>query len=269
MRNAARFYNSEEMIRARKNPFFNKLIYAALIKSGLRSSFFRVNLRQAAPSPGPDGPPVLLFCNHSAWWDGHLVMALNEERWKRDGYVMVEHKQLVRYQFFRTIGAYSVDRQDARSAIETLNYCTELMTRVPNIMMLIAPQGEILANDIRPLTFFGGVGRVVKEVTEQVGACAAYPIALRYEFIGEQKPEAFVSVGAPLLWHKADAASAKEIVTRMQSALTHELDGLREDVVAYKLHSFETLVDGAWSINRWWDALRGKQQIDEVGREQS
>ena len=254
------------MIHAQKNPLLNKLIYAALIKNGLRSSFFRVNLRQAAPPPAPNSPPVLLFCNHSAWWDGHLSMAVNEERWKRDAYVMVEHKQLVRYQFFRAVGAYSVNRQDARSAIQTLNYCIELMTRLPNIMMLIAPQGEILANDMRPLNFFNGVGRVVKEVAAQVGACVAYPIALRYEFIGEQKPEAFISVGAPLLWQQADAASAKDITTRMQAALTQELDGLRADVAAYKLDGFEVLVSGAWSINRWWDALRGKQQIHEVGR---
>ena len=257
------------MIRAQKNPLFNKFIYAALIKSALRASFFRVNLRQAAPPPAPNSPPVLLFCNHSAWWDGHLSMAVNEELWKRDAYVMVEHKQLVRYQFFRAVGAYSVNRQDARSAIETLAYCTELMTRVPNIMMLIAPQGEILANDVRPLTFFGGVGRVVKDVVAQVGACVAYPLALRYEFIGEQKPEAFISVGPPLLWQQADEANAKDITAQMQAALTHELDRLRADVVAYKLDDFETLIGGAWSINRWWDAVRGRKQIDEVGRPSS
>lgn len=256
------------MIRARKNPFFNKLIYAVLIKSALRSSFFRVNVRQAAPPPAPNGPPVLLFCNHSAWWDGHLVMALNEDRWLRDGYAMVEHKQLARYQFFRAVGAFSIDRQNARSAIETLNYCVEVMTTMPNVLMLIAPQGEILANDIRPLNFFNGVGRVVKDVAEKAGTCIAYPLALRYEFIGEQKPEAFLSVGAPLMWQRADAASAKDITAHMQSALTRELDGLRDDVMAYRLSSFETLVGGGWSINRWWDTLLGRKQMDEVGRKE-
>ena len=196
-------------------------------------------------------------------------MALNEERFKRNGYVMMEHKQLVRYPFFRAIGAFSVNRQDARSAIETLTYCTELMTTVPNMLMLIAPQGEILANDIRPLNFFGGVGRVVKEVAEHVGACAAYPIALRYEFIGEQKPEAFISIGAPLLYLHGQSISAKKITGDLQTMLTLELDGLREDVVAYKLAGFETLIDGAWSINRWWDAVRGKTQIKQVGRERN
>jgi 1-acyl-sn-glycerol-3-phosphate acyltransferase len=255
------------MIRARRNPFLNKLIYILLIKSALRNSFFRVNLRQAAPSPTPNSPPLLLFCNHSAWWDGHMTMALNEERWRRAGHAMVEHKQLVRYPFFRAVGAFSIDRQNARSAIETLNYCVELMTSVPNVLVLIAPQGEILANDVRPLSFFNGVGRIVKEVAEKAGACAAYPMALRYEFIGEQKPEAFISIGAPLLWHAGDAATAKEITAHMQSALTHALDCLREDVTAYRLNSFEVLLDGGWSINRWWDALLGRQQINEVGRE--
>ena len=55
----------------------------------------------------------------------------------------------------------------------------------------------------------------------------------------------------------------------MQAALTQELDQLREDVVAYRFESFKPLVSGGWSINRLWDAVRGKGQIKQVGREKS
>ena len=254
------------MIRAQKNPLFNKLIYQLLIKSGLRASFFRVSWRQATLLPNAT-TPIILFGNHSAWWDGHLAMALNEERWKRDGYVMVEDTQLSRYQFFRAIGAFSVNRKDGRSAMETLNYCVDVLSDKPGRMLLMYPQGEIVANDVRPLNFFSGVGRVVKDVAQRVGACAAYPMALRYEFVGEQKPEAFISVGAPIIHQKTNGTTAKEITTRMQAALTQELDQLREDVVAYRFESFKPLVSGGWSINRLWDAVRGKGQIKQVGRE--
>ncbi|MFN4293207.1 MAG: lysophospholipid acyltransferase family protein [Thermoflexales bacterium] len=264
------------MLTARKNPLLNRLIYAFLIKAPLKSAFHRVYLRQAAPPPGPDSPPLIMFGNHSAWWDAHLAMALNEECWRTDGYVIVEDIQLSRYGFFRWCGAFSVNRRDPRSAVESLNYAVSLLTAASRRgaaprALLIFPQGEIRANDVRPLTFYQGAGRIASKTAQQVGACALYPIALRYEFIGEQKPDAFISVAQPFVVRKEDGADAldpRRITARMERALTEELDRLRDDVVAYRLASFTPLIQGAWSINRIWDAVRGKEQIREVGIDQ-
>lgn len=260
------------MIKARKHPLLNRLIYILLIKTPLRASFHRVYLRQAAPSPGADSPPVIMFGNHSAWWDAHLAMVLNEECWHTDGYVMVEDTQLARYSFFRLCGAFSVNRRDPRSAVKSINYAVELLTQAPPRptsprALLIFPQGEIRANDMRPLSFQQGIGRIASKTVQQVGACALYPIALRYEFIGEQKPDAFISVGHPLIVSKGDedAPDPRQITARMEQALTEELDRLRDDIVAYRLASFTPIIRGAWSINRIWDAVRGKPQIREVG----
>jgi hypothetical protein len=257
----------ERMLPARKNPLLNKLVYACLLKPGLRTAFSRVNVRQAAPPPN-DGLPVVLVVNHCAWWDGHLMMALNEERtdWRRAGFVMVEEAQLVRYGFMRWVGGFSVNRQDGRSALASLRYAADVLAQQPNRVLLMFPQGEIKANDMRPLEFFGGVGRLVKDVTERVGTCAAFPVALRYEFLGEQKPEAFISVGAPLIYLRSESWHAKQITHALQTALTTELDRLRDDVVAYRLESFEILLAGTVSINRWWDALRRREPISVVGR---
>jgi len=254
------------MIPARKNSFLNWLIYKLLMQSGLRSSFFRVNLRQAAPPP--DGTaPVILIANHSSWWDGHLAMALNEERWHMDAYMMVENTQLARYQFFAWGGAFSVDRRNGRSALASLQYAVDRVTGAPTRLLILYPQGEILANDVRPLHFFSGVGHLVKDVTQRAGACHVYSAALRYEFIGEQKPEAFISISAPTIFTRAELPTAKAIAGLLETELTRELDQLRENVVTYQLDTFEPMLSGAWSINRLWDALRGRKGIKQVGRE--
>lgn len=256
------------MIPAKSNALLNHLVYLFLIKNPMRASFHRIHLRQATPSPAPDWPPVILFGNHSAWWDAHLPMALNEERWRRDGYVMVEDTQLSRYPFFRWCGAFSVNRRDGRSAMQSVNYAVDLLTAAPRRILLIFPQGEILANDARPLRFFGGTGHIVKKVAAQAGACALYPMALRYEFIGEQKPDGFVSIAPPIVVRRdgnGPLPDSKSITAAMEQALTAELDQLRDDVTAYRFSSFETLIEGRWSINRWWDAVRGRSQIKQVG----
>jgi 1-acyl-sn-glycerol-3-phosphate acyltransferase len=252
------------MLAARKNPLMNWLIYRLVMKAGLRSSFHAVRIRQAEAMPPPSAP-MILFGNHSAWWDAHLPMAANEERWHAEGYVMVEDTQLERYQFFRYCGAFSVNRRDPRSAMLSLNYAVDMLTSGPRRMLLIFPQGEILANDVRPLRFQQGTGHIVKKVLGRGWPCWLYPMALRYEFIGEQKPDAFISVGPALRFEAHARVEAGEVTERLQQALTAELDRLHEDVVAYRFDDFTPLISGAWSINRAWDAVRGKRQIRNVG----
>ncbi len=248
------------MIETRKNPLLSRMIYALLVRPSLRGGFNRVRMRRSAPLPDV---PVIWCANHSSWWDGYLGMAANELRFKRDAYVMVEATQLARYGFFRWVGGFSVDRGDARSALDSLRYATNLLVTGPRRALLIFPQGTISANDARPLSFFAGIGHIARDIARASGACALVPLALRYEFIGEQKPEAFISAGQPLL---VDAgARPKAVAAEAEAALTGELDQLRADVVGYRFDSFDDVLTGTLSINRLWDRVRGKTQIREVG----
>lgn len=249
------------MLPAKKSPFWNRVIFSLLMRPALRGGFQAVHYHQAQPFP--IDMPVIVYGNHSSWWDAHLPMTANETRWHRDGYVMMEDTQLSRYGFFRYCGAFSVSRSDGRSAMQSVAYAVERLTEAPNRLLLIFPQGEIRANDVRPLQFYAGVGHIVKRVAPATPV-ALVPFALRYEFIGEQKPEAFMRVGVPAVVQ--GQVDAKAVTAQMETMLTDELDRLRDDVVAYRFDGFETLVAGAWSINRIWDAVRGKRQMDEVGR---
>jgi chlorobactene lauroyltransferase len=251
------------MLNARKNPLLNDVIYRLLVRPGLRSGFARVNVRGDGRLADPN-IPMIVYLNHSSWWDGYMAMLINESHLGRDAYVMVEDTQLSRYQFFRWVGAFSVNRTDGSSARATLQYAVDVLCSAPNRVLVIFPQGEILANDTRPLEFFAGVGHIVKGVTIRAGACALVPAALRYEFIGEQKPEAFASIGAARVVR--DIPSAKALAAEMAAELTCTLDTLRDDVTGYRLQGFTAAMSGQWSINRLWDAIRGQSQISEVGR---
>ncbi len=248
------------MIDARKNPLLSRMIFALLVRPSVRGGFNRVRMRRSAPLPDV---PVIWCANHSSWWDGYLGMTANELRFKRDAYVMVEATQIARYGFFRWVGGFSVDRGDARSALESLRYSTDLLSARSKRALLIFPQGTIAANDARPLSFFSGVGHIARNTARTTGVCAIVPLALRYEFIGEQKPEAFISAGPPLLVEAG--AQPKAVAAEAEAALTRELDQLREDVVGYRFDSFDDMLTGTLSINRVWDRVRGQTQIREVG----
>ncbi len=252
------------VLTARKNRVLNALIYRLLVRTALQSSFHAVLVHQRVPLP-PDDAPLILYGNHSSWWDAYLPMALNEERWHYDGYVMVEETQLARYQFFRFCGGFSVDREDARKAMESLRYAVEVLSTGARRMLLIFPQGEIRANDVRPLRFYTGAAHIARRVAERRGHCWLYPMALRYEFIGEQKPYAFIRIAEPICVRAQAAPDARDLTAQMEQALTQALDALRADVIAYHFAEYERLLSGMWSINRLWDAIRGKSQIRRVG----
>ena len=73
-----------------------------------------------------DSSGTLFPANHSCWWDLFLVHLLSETI-PVDGYGMMEHFNLVRFGFFRRIGAFTVDRTDSASVRASLEYAAGLL----------------------------------------------------------------------------------------------------------------------------------------------
>ena len=252
------------MITAKYSRLGMWLLINALFKPQLRASFNTVNLRiaESARTITTD-VPLIFMANHSSWWDGHLVALMNALVFHREGYTMMEDTQLARYQFFRYAGCFSVNRADGRSAAESISYATRCLL-AHNRALLIFPQGEILANDARPLVFYNGMARLIKPLAR----AACVPVAIRLEFIGEAKPDAFVSAGAPVFVDgetRAGKYAIQQTTARLEVALACELDALCEPLRARKFESFQTVLTGRPSINRLWDAVRGKPQIRPLG----
>ena len=119
------------MITARKFPLGERLVWK-LIDRSFRKYFDRVYFRiRGEYTDGQHNRlPMILFANHSSWWDGY-VAALVERLLGVDGYLMVEEKQLRRYFFFAWAGCFSVDRQNSRSALQSLKYAATLLKERP------------------------------------------------------------------------------------------------------------------------------------------
>jgi hypothetical protein len=57
--------------------------------------------------------------------------------------------------------------------------------------MWLFPQGEMLPQDRRPLKFFSGIAKLA----EKIANVNLVPVCFRYEFLMEQRPEVFISIG--------------------------------------------------------------------------
>ncbi len=224
------------MITARKERMFERM-FALYNRNLIRRRFegLRVagldHLRQRRTNV-----PQLLYANHSSWWDGLVMFQLAYQR-KLDLYAMMEEKQLRQYPFHRKLGAFSVVRTRPREALKSIEYACNLL-RHTSRTLLIFPQGETAPNDIRPLKFYNGAARII----ERVGEIDAVPVALRYEFLDEFRPEILVRVGEGERIEATSDFNAKQLTNCMAEKLARTLDDLCEDVVRRSIADYVEIV---------------------------
>lgn len=110
---------------------------------------------------------------------------------------MLEHR-LREFWFFRLLGAFSINQQSPKGIIETLSYTISILTS-PNTVPLVVmfPQGELRPSAVRPLAYNRGVERVLAKVRQYRSPLAVVPLAMRCEFLAEERPFVFLECGTP------------------------------------------------------------------------
>jgi len=200
-----------------------------------RSTFRALWTRGALPEAGT---PLLVYANHTNWWDGFVAHELCRALgW--DAYCMMEEQNLLRYRFLARLGAFSVRRGESSSALETLRYARGLLAR-PRAAVFLFPQGKIRPFAARPLSFERGL-----EVLARRADAQCLPLAIRYTFLEAERPDVLCEVGnvhAPLPFEECEAR------------LTALLDAVS---VAQDVAGFVPQLRGGWGVAETWDRVRG------------
>lgn len=209
---------------------------ARYVRWKVRHAFRGLWVRGTVPPPDSR---VLLYANHTSFWDGFVAAQLCEAAgW--DGYCLMEEENLSRYRFLARLGAFSIRRGDALSALESLRYACRLLER-PGRAVLIFPEGEL-----RP--YRGAVHPLERgvEVLARRAECACLPVAIRYRFFEHELPDVLVSVG-----EAHPPTSLDGFADRLAAALA-DLPDTRS------LADCAPLVRGRRSVMERWDAVRGR-----------
>ncbi|CAN5298053.1 hydroxychlorobactene glucoside lauroyltransferase CruD [soil metagenome] len=180
--------------------------------------------------------PLIVYANHSSWWDGIIAFEISRKA-KLDSFIMMEEKQLEKLFLFRKLGAFSVVRENPRKAVESVNYAVSLLEN-PRRTLWIFPQGEILPNDLRPLSFFNGLSRII----ERSGKVFAVPLVIRYEFLSEFKPQIFVKISSFELIKTDKNFDSKKMTESNSNRLTNLLDELKTDVLNKNFSQYEQII---------------------------
>lgn len=235
-------FHASSLIPARRN-FLGELLVFWLGRRGLWKSFQAVRFRAVQPLPAPPdqlAQPVIFYANHNTFWDGYLAHVVTRQVYGLEGYLMMDLKQLRRFRFFSWAGVFSVDRENGREALRSLDYIAGELQAKPGRSLWIFPQGEISPQERRPLGFQSGLARLIRRVSP----CYVYPVAVRYEFFEKPQPEFLISVGEARYFSGQEGLNPRQLTAELETALSTELDRLKEDVNALQLSDFVTIIKG-------------------------
>ncbi|KQP50452.1 glycerol acyltransferase [Methylobacterium sp. Leaf108] len=201
-----------------------------------------------ADHPGP----VVVYCNHPAWWDAAVVVLLADRLFPaRVSFAPFDAKMLERYGIFSRIGAFAVDIDSPRGAAQFLRAARLLLAR-PDAMMWITAQGRFSDVRVRPLGLKAGVAHLAEIAPDAV----LVPLALEYAFWEERGGEAFAAFGAPILARDLLALPRGQRLPRLEADLTATLDRLSGDVIARDPARFDDLVAGTKGVGGVYDGWR-------------
>ncbi|MBD3287570.1 hypothetical protein GF337_02095 [candidate division KSB1 bacterium] len=180
------------MIKARHSRIA-KFLFHHYIKNLLSRHFADFQLFGKMPQLDP-GLPLLLLPNHSTWWDGFFVYLLNETLIRRPIYLMMLEEQLKKYHFFSRVGAFSIEPENAKSTLRTLDYTAGILNSKTSPLPLICmfPQAELVPWGKRPLNLKRGVEWLIQKTEQEINLL---PLAMKAEYLGLKLPQVFFQFG--------------------------------------------------------------------------
>ncbi|HXG83218.1 MAG TPA: lysophospholipid acyltransferase family protein [Pyrinomonadaceae bacterium] len=183
------------------------------------------------------GAPLIIYANHSSWWDGLVAFEISR-KCKLSSFIMMEERQLKKLFLFRKLGAFSVVKEIPREAVESINYAAQILKKDFRRALWIFPQGEILPNDLRPVRFFNGISRII----EKTGNVQVLPVAVKYEFLENFKPEIFIKVGKLEMLEIGKNFQPKKYTELLAIKLERVLDELKNEIAYGKFDEFEKII---------------------------
>lgn len=231
------------MIPANKNDIIDALLFL-YFKRAARSRFYTMAARGLEHLRDlPADRPVLLFCNHTNWWDGLICYLLTRRMRHKAVYCMMEEKQLKHYRFFTWLGAFSVDLSSPLRSAASLRYAQRLLQRNETAIWIF-PQGR-LCRPNEPVE--------IKPGTDYLAGNAPHallvPVAMRYEFFREDRPNVLIEIGKPF---QAVERTEGQIAKECNAAFARA----HEAALAQDLTGFQPLFPPRWTINKRWEWVK-------------
>lgn len=237
---------------ARRSPALVRLV-APILTRHVRHSFHALRVARPGPPALPTGRPVLIYCNHPAWWDPAVLAVLATRLFPdRISAGPIDADALARYGLLGRVGLFPIRPGTAGGAAAFLRAGTALLARSDTLLWVTA-EGRFSDPRHRPLALRPGVAALLRRHPHAL----AVPLALEYPFWTERLPEALVRFGDPVDTAAAGAAEDPRLLsTRLAAGLAATMDRLAGDAIAKDPAAFDVLLAGRVGVGGVYDVWR-------------
>ncbi|GJD62776.1 hypothetical protein MPEAHAMD_2935 [Methylobacterium frigidaeris] len=202
------------------------------------------------PPAADDAGPVVIYCNHPAWWDAALIILLAQRFFPAaESYAPFDAAMLARYRIFSRMGAFGVDLDSPRGAAAFMAASRKILER-PGRVLWITAQGRFSDVRERPLGLRAGVARLAELAPDALFV----PLALDYAFWEERGAEACAAFGPGIPARDLLALPRPDRLARLEADLTATLDRLGADVQSRDPARFTSLLEGRRGVGGVYDA---------------
>ena len=227
--------------------------FRRVVRRYFRQHFRAVQAQYAARLRNLTGP-IIIYGNHSSWWDPMLVILLGELLLpERQHFAPMDQRALDQYPILKKLGIFPVEMATSRGAVRFLA-TSETILKEGGVLWL-TPQGRFADPREFPLAFKPGLSALALRLPE----VPLVPLAIEYTFWDERLPETLLHFGAP--HHVSAEVSTANATRELEDAMANGLLALQAAAITRDASQFETLITGnrgtggAYSVVRRLEAL--------------
>lgn len=175
---------------------------------------------------------TLYICNHHYWWDGLTPLVLNEFIFHQKARAVMEDKQMREFPFFSKIGAFSINRNNPKSALSSLKYGADWL-KSPNTCLFLYPEGKF-SQPYDNIQIESGISKLLEWAPE----CDLVNISMHISYQTSDKPDFYIDISSAI--DRPSSESKTGIVAEINDIMIKNLNKLRSDVQT-NLNSFVNL----------------------------
>jgi 1-acyl-sn-glycerol-3-phosphate acyltransferase len=196
-----------------------------------------------------DGRPLIVYANHSSWWDPMVAILLADCLMsKRSHYAPMDAKALARYGILRRVGIFPVEMKTTRGGAQFLRTGEKILES--GGVLWVTPQGRFVDSRARPLMFKPGLATLAVRVAAEKGDCTLLPLAIEYPFWDERLPEVLLRFGNPVSVFGGETVEV--VQTQLIDALETTMDELRQLAVTRETAAFTMLLQGRLGVGGFY-----------------
>jgi 1-acyl-sn-glycerol-3-phosphate acyltransferase len=230
--------------------------FRGIVRGYFRRHFSGVRVSRSSDMTGFASERLLLYANHSSWWDPMVLVLLAAKLMPgRRHYAPMDAGALERYGIFKRIGVFGVEMKSARGAAQFLRTGRAIVEG--GGVLWVTPQGRFADTRERPLGFKPGLAALAAKT---LGGCTVVPLAIEYVFWDERLPETLLHFGEPV---RVNGQPVEQVQQELEAALLKTMEALQAEAMARNPAAFSLVHQGTVGtggfyepIQRAWARLR-------------